>query len=128
MLISRDTGQLFWNMVKATQHVQLRPPLDDPLHSLFRSKLQYSDNAFRQATIIYEEINEANFRATCGEVAESIEMHEACVSLLQAVAQQPHVEAVVVISGLRFVWEQILERNGLSAAHIKGHRWRPFGE
>ncbi|MCJ1417150.1 hypothetical protein MMC32_003489 [Xylographa parallela] len=41
-------------------------------------------------------------------------MYPKFVSLLQIVAEQKHVGAVVVTCGLRRVWEKVLEREGLS--------------
>jgi uracil phosphoribosyltransferase len=43
-----------------------------------------------------------------------VTMHPEFVSLLQLVAEQEHVGAVIVSCGLRRVWDKVLEREGLS--------------
>ncbi|TVY92422.1 hypothetical protein LAWI1_G003821 [Lachnellula willkommii] len=107
-----DTGSMFWEMVSGS----LQPEGNkDPLKTLFTGPLGYTYNAFRQATLLYEEAaNDQEFEFICQKVASKVVMYSEFVSLLQNAAKQPHVGAVVVTSGLRRVWEIVLERNGLS--------------
>ncbi|TVY17589.1 hypothetical protein LARI1_G005524 [Lachnellula arida] len=107
-----DTGSMFWEMVSGS----LQPEGNkDPLKTLFSGPLGYTYNAFRQATLLYEEAaNDQEFEVLCQKVASKVVMYSEFVSLLQNAAKQPHVGAVVVTSGLRRVWEIVLERNGLS--------------
>lgn len=113
-LAAEDTGALFWERVSSS-----RWPRDEdiPLKKVFSSNLGYSYNAFRQATLLYEEAaNDEGFDALCQDVASAVSMHPEFVSLLQLVGRQEHVGAVIVSCGLRLVWEKILEREGLSSA------------
>ena len=111
-LAAEDTGALFWEMVSKSQ-----PSRDKecPLRTLFSSPLGYSYTAFRQAVLLYEETaDDQEFDALCQNVASAVTMHPEFVSLLQLVAEQEHVGAVVVTCGLRRVWEKVLEKEGLS--------------
>lgn len=111
-LAAEDTGALFWKKVSD------EGPLEYgafPLDTIFNSALGYSYTAFRQAVLLYEEAaNKEEFKALCQDVASAVTMHPEFVSLLQLVTEQKHVGAVVVTSGLRYVWEKVLEREGLA--------------
>lgn len=111
-LAAEDTGMLYWERVSSA-----RWPRDEdfPLKKLFSSNLGYSYNAFRQATLLYEETaNDQGFDDLCQDVASAVSMHPEFVSLLQLVGSQEHVGAVIISCGLRLVWDKILEREGLS--------------
>ncbi|MCJ1360183.1 MAG: hypothetical protein MMC33_010186 [Icmadophila ericetorum] len=113
-LAPEDTGALFWRSFCCSRETS-----DEkcPLKTLFSSPLGYSYNAFRQATLLYEETaDDQEFDALCQDVASAVTMHPEFVSLLHIVARQEHVGAVVVSCGLRRVWEKVLEREGLSGA------------
>lgn len=111
-LAAEDTGALFWKRLSESR------PLEDgasTLNVLFSGPLAYSYMAFRQAVLLYEEsANDESFDAICEDVARAVTMYPDFVSLLQLVAEQKHVRAVVVTCGLRRVWEKVLEREGLS--------------
>ncbi|KAI9780695.1 MAG: hypothetical protein M1816_002773 [Peltula sp. TS41687] len=111
-LAAEDTGTLFWKRVSNS-----RQSMDEecPLKTLFSSPLGYSYTAFRQAALLYEEAaNDQEYDALCQDVSSAVAMHPEFVSLLQLVAEQEHVGAVVVTCGLRRVWEKVLKREGLS--------------
>lgn len=85
-----------------------------PLQELFSSPLGYSDAAFHQATLLYEEATEdEQFGIICDTVASSVVMHPDIISLLRLAADQKHVRVLVVTCGLGRVWEKVLERHGL---------------
>ncbi|PQE30844.1 uracil phosphoribosyltransferase protein [Rutstroemia sp. NJR-2017a WRK4] len=110
-LTAADTGRLFWERVSCSRQVEE----DCPLKTLFSSPLGYSYTAFRQATLLYEEIaDDEEFDAICQEVASVVTMYPEFVSLLRSVAEKNHIGAVIVSCGLRLVWEKVLEREGLS--------------
>ncbi|KAI9824659.1 MAG: hypothetical protein M1826_007298 [Phylliscum demangeonii] len=111
-LAAEDTGTLFWKMCSSSR----RPRDEDcPLKTLFSSPLGYSYAAFRQAALLYEETaDNEEFDVLCQIVASAVTMHPEFVSLLQLVAEQQHVGAVILTCGLRRVWEKVLEREGLS--------------
>ena len=111
-LAAEDTGTLFWDMV-----CRLRPSDDEgrTLKALFSSPLGYSYTAFRQATLLYEETaDDQQFDDLCHKVASTVIMYPEFVSLLQLVAEQEHVIAIIMSCGLRRVWELVLEKEGLS--------------
>jgi uracil phosphoribosyltransferase/adenylate kinase/phosphoserine phosphatase len=111
-LAAEDTGALFWERVSSSHQSS-----DEgcPLNTLFSSPMGYSYTAFRQATLLYEEAaDDQEFDALCQDVAMAVTMYPEFKSLLQLVAKQEHVGAVVVTCGLRRVWEKVLEKEGLS--------------
>lgn len=111
-LAAQDAGALFSK--KAFTSTGLSEQ-SCPLKALFSSPLGYTYTAFRQATLLFEEAaNDEEFENLCSEVAEEVTMHPEFVSLLQLVAQNDDVGAIVVSCGLRRVWEKVLERERLS--------------
>jgi uracil phosphoribosyltransferase/phosphoserine phosphatase/adenylate kinase len=112
-LAAEDTGALFWKRIYDSQ--QGKTSEENPLKCLFSGPLGYSYQAFRQAMLLYEEVvDDQAYETICQHVASAVTIHPEFVSLLQLVAQQEHIGAVVVSCGLRRVWEQVLEREGLS--------------
>ena len=112
-LAAEDTGALFW---KIFFHLRQVEHTASPLEALFSSPLAYSYVAFRQAVLLYEAaLNDQDFDDLCEHVALAVSMYPDFLSLLQVVAEQTHVRAVVITSGLRRVWDKVLEREGLSA-------------
>ncbi|MCJ1404901.1 hypothetical protein MMC11_008127 [Xylographa trunciseda] len=111
-LAGADAGALYWEHISNLRPLEYSPSV---LKELFSSPLGYSYTAFRQAVLLYEETaNDQEFDALCQDVASKVTMHPEFVSLLQLVAEQKHVSAVVVTCGLRRVWDKVLEREGLS--------------
>ena len=111
-LAPEDTGALFWEKVS-----KLSPLKYDAytLETLFSGPLKYTYTAFRQAVLLYEEaVDGQKFDTLCQEVASTVTMHPEFLTLLRLVAEERHVGAVVVTSGLRRVWLKVLEREGLS--------------
>ena len=109
-LAAADTGAIFWENVGGPRQGQLQT---SPLQALFSSPLGYSYTAFRQATLLYEDITEdEEFEAVCKKVASRVTMHQKMIALLQVVANQEHIGAVVVTSGLRQVWAKVLDKAG----------------
>lgn len=111
-LAAEDSGALFWKTVSNCQQWNEE---EYPLKSLFSGPLGYSYTAFRQATLMYEEVaDDQEYEALCQHVASAVAMHSEFVSLLRMVAQNEHIGAVIVSCGLRRVWEKVVEREGLS--------------
>ena len=111
-LATEDTGALYWEKVSNSQPLEYE---SSTLKVLFGGPLGHSYTAFRQAMLLYEETsNDHDFDVLCQEVASAVDMHPEIVSLLQLVADQQHVGAVVITCGLSSVWEKVLEREGLS--------------
>ncbi|KAI9746656.1 MAG: hypothetical protein M1818_000370 [Claussenomyces sp. TS43310] len=109
-LAAIDTGKLFWERV-SNSHL---PEKYSPLKTLFSGSLGYSYTAFRQATLLYEEAaSDEEFESICQEVAAAVKIYPEFLSLLQLVAKEKHVGAVVVTCGLHRVWEKVLEKEGL---------------
>ncbi|KAM0793851.1 uracil phosphoribosyltransferase-domain-containing protein [Usnea florida] len=111
-LAAEDTGMLFFERVFNKRALESD---EFALKKLFNGPMGYSYTAFRQAVLIYEEVaNEKEFDELCEHVASLVTMHSEFASLLQLVAKQKHIGAVVITTGLRRVWEKVLEKEGLS--------------
>ncbi|MCJ1288711.1 hypothetical protein MMC34_000240 [Xylographa carneopallida] len=111
-LAAADAGAMFWQRVSNVRSMKYEP---STLKLLFGGPLGYSYTAFRQAVLLNEEAaNDQEFDSLCNDVAREITMYPEFVSLLQLVAEQKHVGAVVVTCGLCQVWEKVLERKGIS--------------
>lgn len=113
-LATEDTGALFFEKLA---HFQGNRDEECPLKTIFSSNLRYSHTAFRQAALLYGETTTyQEFETLCKYVASQITMHPEFVSLLQRVAEQDHIGAVIITCRLRRIWEIVLERQGLSKA------------
>ncbi|KAI1812463.1 uracil phosphoribosyltransferase-domain-containing protein [Poronia punctata] len=109
-LAPEDAGHIFWSINNKVE----KGFADDPLKDLFGGPLGYSSTAFRQATLLYEEVaDDHEFDRVCDHVAGDIKMHPEIVSFLRLVKEQKHVDAVVVTCGLGRVWEKVLRAEGL---------------
>ncbi|KAG8416792.1 hypothetical protein J3459_013643 [Metarhizium acridum] len=85
------------------------------LEKLFGGPLGYSEAAFLQAVLLYEEAaDEEEFERMCDSVASRTRIHAEFKALFEMMATEDHVGAVVVTCGIRRVWEKVLEREGLS--------------
>ncbi|PVH71222.1 hypothetical protein DL98DRAFT_563967 [Cadophora sp. DSE1049] len=105
-LCAVDTGEMFWTELGYT---------NDPLKKLFSGPMRYTHNAFRQASLLYEEAtDDAKFTSTCQAVASKVKMHTESLRLLRRMEHYSHIGAVVVTCGLRRVWEMVLDAAGLS--------------
>jgi phosphoserine phosphatase/uracil phosphoribosyltransferase/adenylate kinase len=109
-LAAQDTGVLFWQKLAETQPYFGPQPLKD----LFGSPLGYSDTAFHQATLLYEEATDnEQFESVCDAVAKQTVLHPELTYLLQRAKEQSHITVLVITCGLRRVWEKVLDRYGL---------------
>ena len=106
-----DTGSLFWQNINMQRGLERE---SDPLTSPFSSALGYSHTAFRQATLMYEEVDETTFENACTEVAAAVTLYPDIAWLLRLIRDEKHAGAVLVTCGLRVIWEKILEMEGLT--------------
>ncbi|KAF5238512.1 hypothetical protein FAUST_5569 [Fusarium austroamericanum] len=118
-LAAEDTGVLFWETLARAEPSSVT---GSPLHELFSSRFGYSEAAFQQATLLYEEVaDDEQFETVCDTVAAGIVMHPQIASLLRLAAEQRHIGALVVTCGLGHVWRKVLERYKLSGTvHVIG--------
>ncbi|KAM3466048.1 hypothetical protein NHJ6243_001125 [Beauveria neobassiana] len=111
-LASEDAGSMFWQA--ATNGLGQGKLEMCPLKSLFSSPLGYSEVAFRQATLLYEEAaNKIEFEALCEELAAAITVHPEFISLFRLVLTHRHVRVVVLTCGIRRVWQMVMDKAGL---------------
>ncbi|KAI7609584.1 hypothetical protein KC346_g9130, partial [Hortaea werneckii] len=101
-----DASYHFWVAAKG-------PGGSNLLNDIFSSSLGYSYLAFQQAMLLYEELNEEKFLELCKDVASYATLRPEFVELLREAAKYPHVAVVVITSGIRLIWDMVLEREGL---------------
>ncbi|GLB07490.1 hypothetical protein AtubIFM57258_002831 [Aspergillus tubingensis] len=103
-----DTGKTFWTILEDLTGVH------NPLGRLF-NKMGYSYAAFRQAMMYYEdEVSDDDFSSICEDIASEINLYPQISLLLKKAVEHKHVCPVIVTSGLRLVWEKVIEREGLA--------------
>jgi uracil phosphoribosyltransferase len=98
-LTDKDTGKLFWEKVTPDQR--------DPLKRIFSSPLGYTYTAFRQAMIKYAEVDDLVNVATnvAGGVCSDKPLHQ----LLGKIVSSEHAIPIIVTSGLKDIWNKIME-------------------
>ncbi|PIA93674.1 hypothetical protein CB0940_04674 [Cercospora beticola] len=101
-----DTGKMFWDTL---------PNNKDPLNDMFKpTNFGYSDAAFQQAMLYYEQYSPETFLQTCKKVAKTVSLYKEVETLLKKAASCNNVGVVVVTCGLRRVWELVLQRDELT--------------
>jgi len=112
-LTDEDTGNIFWK-VALNRQIDLNL---DPLKAIFGGKGKYSFNAFRQAALLYGELNE--FDDLCPVVAKLVTVYPEVIKFIEYVARDAgsRVKVLVVTCGLAHVWETILH-DGYGLEHI----------
>ncbi|KAF7588562.1 hypothetical protein BBP40_005517 [Aspergillus hancockii] len=113
-LNAEDTGALFWEKAfKSREHVH-EGSSKTPAQLIFGGPMGYSYNAFRQVTLLHEEVlDDDEYESVCKDVASSVTIHPEIVTFLQRIAEETHVGAVVVTCGLAQIWKHVLEKEGL---------------
>ncbi|KAI7970534.1 hypothetical protein EIK77_005438 [Talaromyces pinophilus] len=113
-LAAEDSGDLFWKELPSLMFLK---DTMSPLKRLFSGTLQYSYTAFRQATMLCEEvIGDNEYIEHCDKVAQMITMHQDLVHLLRLAASRTNIRAIVLTCGIRGVWEKVLEKEHLSSS------------
>ncbi|KAI7196533.1 hypothetical protein KC316_g4043 [Hortaea werneckii] len=80
------------------------------LETMFGGPLGDSYYAFRQLVLTYDEkVTDGSFEELCFEVASAVKLYPEMMSLLKRAAITPRITAIVVTSGLKAIWEKVLE-------------------
>ena len=119
-ICAEDTATLFWEIAARRGYTHWSA-CECPLKALFHGPLGSSDAAFVQAMLMYEEI--AKFDSICEEVACEVTIYPQFLSLLRKLehgAWGDETGVVLVTSGLKRVWDIVLEREGLSHVCVVG--------
>jgi uracil phosphoribosyltransferase/phosphoserine phosphatase len=113
-LNAEDTGAMFWKRISLSSGQVSDDSSKTPAQAVFEGPMGYTYNAFRQVTLLHEEVlSDDDFDSVCKDVASSVTIHPEILSLLQCIAEDIHVGAVIVTCGLAKIWENVLEREGL---------------
>lgn len=101
-----DTGKIFHDAVSR----KLSGVDPDFLQNLFGGPLGYSYLAFRQLVLTYDGImTDCMFEEVCFETASAVHMYPEIESLLRHASTTPHTKALIVTSGLKRIWERVLQ-------------------
>jgi phosphoserine phosphatase len=112
-LTAQDTGMMFW------QHLGCETgSMDNPLETLFKTEGS-TYQSFRKATLLYEGVM-CSFTEICDTVTAEVAVYPEMLELLLRAKNQPHIAAVVVTCGIRYVWESVLARHGFSHVTVIG--------
>ncbi|OJI80517.1 hypothetical protein ASPTUDRAFT_59217 [Aspergillus tubingensis CBS 134.48] len=96
-----DTSETFWKMLEDLKGAH------NPLRRLF--------NKMGQAMMYCEtEAWDDDFSSICDAIASKVKLYPQISLLLEKVVEHKHVCPVIVTSGLRLVWEKVIEREGLA--------------
>ncbi|KAF4453917.1 hypothetical protein F53441_3442 [Fusarium austroafricanum] len=117
---AEDTTAVFWQKLGDVP-AGLASATNDPLKDLFSSSMGYSDAAFNQATLLYEEVcDEENFDKICLQIANEIPPWFEFIRLW-GLAKKNRVGVVIVTCGLGRVWSNIIAKHGFSdTVHVIG--------
>ena len=102
-----DSGTLFWThefIPYDHAHANI-----NPLPRIFSGPLKYSYAAFRQASLLYEELSDEDFDRICKDTANAVGMHLDVTKMLGKVMKAPDVKVIILTSGLSRVWELVLQ-------------------
>jgi uracil phosphoribosyltransferase/phosphoserine phosphatase len=85
------------------------------IRDLFSGPMGYSDEAFHQATVIFEEeCDDDMFENRCNRASAFVPLYPEFISLVRLISEKKHIGAVVVTCGVGRLWTKILEHHGLS--------------
>lgn len=112
-LAPEDTGALFWKTFHDSNYASSEG-MRQSLREVFDNPLGYSYTAFRQAALLYQELDDECFEKICSKVASQVSMRPEFVALLHSIAEPKHIGAVIATCGVRCIWEKILKNEGLS--------------
>lgn len=111
-LAAVNTTRKFWALADQRGLYPLEQDLN-PVDKLFKTE-PYSLESFRKAASYYTaNFTEAEFNTLCEDVASDVSMHSEFKTFLDTIAKRSHLGAVVVTSGLRRVWENVLRKSGV---------------
>jgi uracil phosphoribosyltransferase/phosphoserine phosphatase len=116
-LTAQYTTELFWERVSKSRHCTSD---NNPLKTLFKSSIGYSYTAFRQAALLYEEIDEQGFDDIYQQVASEVTMNPEMISMLQLTSSIEDIGVVIVTCGLSLIWEKVMEKEGLHTVLVIG--------
>ncbi|TEA21998.1 hypothetical protein C8034_v006124 [Colletotrichum sidae] len=100
-----DTGMTFWTLPEA-RHLHAECPLKTTI-----AAWGFTYKALRQIVLLYEE-TAADFDNMCASIAGLVNIHPEFSNLLQTATRDPNVGAVIVTSGIRRIWEMVMQKEG----------------
>lgn len=97
-----DASELFWQEMGVNE---------DPLRWEFSGPRKYTYTAFRQASLLYDQVDSTEFEKACSKVVEKIEIRPEFKQLLSKIANSESVGVVVATCGIGSIWKQVLQRD-----------------
>ncbi|KAK1774833.1 uracil phosphoribosyltransferase-domain-containing protein [Copromyces sp. CBS 386.78] len=110
-LTAEDTGREFWKRLRESSRKRdVGQQVSTPAEDIFREH-GYTYEAFRRVAMSYSKVK--GFEELCNDVAKKTALYPEFLTLLRRVKTHGHVMALVVTCGLRQIWENVIEEQGL---------------
>jgi phosphoserine phosphatase/adenylate kinase len=105
-LAPEDASKLFWEELRRLGRVT-----EEPLTWNFSGPQKYSYTAFRQAGLLYDGVDDADFAQVRSEVVSRIKIRPEFKQLLSMIAASESVGVVVATCGIGSIWKEVLQRD-----------------
>lgn len=113
-LSAADTGDLFWKHFRSLPTSSEIPTSPKAVFSA----LGYTHTAFRQVSLLYDEVSTSHdFHKICFGVESETKFYAGMKSMMQAVAKQSHVGIIIATCGLGEIWEKLLLRERFAGSY-----------
>lgn len=109
--------------VDSTRHFFQLLQLDFRVLKNIFQEHDYSFEAFDKVATFYSGINYETYQKTCAESAKLVSIYPEFLTFIQKLPKQ--VKCIVVTSGLREIWQQILQNHQLADVALIGGNYFP---
>lgn len=116
-----DASDIFWQKRKVPEnpvkgHIFWQKKEEHPMKAIFKD-WGFTYNAFRQAMLLNEEAcnYDENSKPRAATVAQEITLYDPVKQFLRRISNEVSVHAIVLTSGLREVWHEVIGQAGLGA-------------
>lgn len=99
-------SELFWEELRNLKRVT-----EDPLKCNFSGPKKYSYTTFRQAGLLYDQVDATDFENACRKAVEKIRIRPEFKQLLSKIADSESVGVVVATCGIKSIWTRVLQRD-----------------
>jgi uracil phosphoribosyltransferase/adenylate kinase/phosphoserine phosphatase len=106
-LAPEGASKLFWEELRRLK----RDITEEPLTWNFSGPRKYSYTSFRQAGLLYDRVDDADFAQVRSEVVSIIKIRPEFKQLLSMIADSESVGVVVATCGIGSIWKQVLQRD-----------------
>jgi uracil phosphoribosyltransferase/adenylate kinase/phosphoserine phosphatase len=105
-LAPQDASEIFWEELR-----KIKVVTEDPLKWNFSGPKKYSYTTFRQAGLLYDQVDATDFENACSKAVEKIRIRPEFKQLLSKIADSESVGVVVATCGIKSIWTRVLQRD-----------------